>query len=147
MEKELIEAKLNQLLRILNETERWLTVPLVDFSQDTKLVRACQRNLQLLVEYASDINGILILEGNEKVPGSYRESFTLVFAMEVGSELATADREALLASVDWRNELIHEYEPEASNEVFYATLKESLVAYRHFAQAIHQSVARRHDDS
>src|SRR5580693_875526 len=104
MEKELIEAKLNQLLRILNETERWLTVPLVDFSQDTKLVRACQRNLQLLVEYASDINGILILEGNEKVPGSYRESFTLVFAMEVASALSR---------YNWRNELIHEYEPEA----------------------------------
>ena len=44
--------------------------------------------------------------------------------------LSRADRDALLASVDWRNELIHEYEPEASNDVFYATLKESLVAYR-----------------
>ena len=146
MEKELVEAKLNQLLRILSETERWLAVPLADFSQDTKLIRACQRNLQLLVEYASDINGILILERNEKVPGSYRESFTSVFAMKVASELARADREALFASVDWRNELIHEYEPEASHEVFYATLKESLVAYRHYAQAIHEAVASQRDD-
>jgi uncharacterized protein YutE (UPF0331/DUF86 family) len=115
MEKELVEAKLNQLLRILGETDRWLAVPLADFSQDTKLIRACQRNLQLLVEYASDINGILILDGNEKVPGSYRESFTMLFGMEVASELSRADREALLASVEWRNELIHEYEPEASH--------------------------------
>jgi uncharacterized protein YutE (UPF0331/DUF86 family) len=141
MEKELIEAKLNQLLRILNETERWLAVPLADFSQDTKLIRACQRNLQLLVEYASDINGILILESNEKVPGSYRESFTAVFAMEVAAELSRTDREALLASVDWRNEPIHEYEPEGSHEVFYATLKQSLAAYLHYAQAIHRAVA------
>ena len=77
MEKNLVEAKLNQLLRILDETESWLAVPLAEFSRDTKLIRACQRNLQLLVEYASDINGILILEGNQKVPGSYRESFTI----------------------------------------------------------------------
>ena len=116
MEKELVEAKLNQLLRILTETERWLAVPLAELSQDTKLIRACQRNLQLLVEYASDINGILILDDNLKVPGSYRESFTMVFAMDVVSDLSRHDREALLASVDWRNELIHEYEPEASNE-------------------------------
>ena len=146
MEKELLEAKLNQLLRILSETERWLAVPLADFSQDTKLIRACQRNLQLLVEYASDINGILILDSNEKVPGSYRESFTLVFGMEIASALSRIDRDALLGSVDWRNELIHEYEPGASHEVFYATFKESLVAYRHYAQAIHQAVARQRDD-
>ena len=50
MEKELSEAKLNQLLQILKETESCLAVPLADFSRDTKLIRACQRNLQLLVE-------------------------------------------------------------------------------------------------
>jgi len=37
--------------------------------------------------------------------------------------LTRDDREALLASVDWRNELIHEYETHASNEIFYAALK------------------------
>src|SRR5277367_2025361 len=100
MEKELFEAKLNQLLQILRETESWLEVPLADFSGDTKLIRACQRNLQLLVEYASDINGILILEGNQKVPGSYRESFSVVFGMDAASALSRADRDALLASVD-----------------------------------------------
>jgi uncharacterized protein YutE (UPF0331/DUF86 family) len=141
METELVEAKLNQLLRILGETESWLAVPLAEFTRDTKLIRACQRNLQLLVEYASDINGILILEGNQKVPGSYRESFTVVFRMDLASALSRTDRDALLASVDWRNELIHEYEPEGSDDVFYATLKESLAAYRHYAQAIHQTVA------
>jgi len=87
MEKNLVEAKLNQLLRILDETESWLAVPLA------------------------------------------------------ASALSHADRDALLASVDWRNELIHEYEPEASHEVFYAALKESLAAYRHYAQAVHPTVS------
>ncbi len=141
MEKELFEAKLNQLLQILRETESWLEVPLADFSRDTKLIRACQRNLQLLVEYASDINGLLILEGNQKVPGSYRESFAVVFTMDIASALSRDDREALFASVDWRNELIHEYEPRASNEVFYASLKQSLVAYRHYAEAVYRAIS------
>jgi hypothetical protein len=61
--------------------------------------------------------------------------------MEVAAELSRTDREALLAGVDWRNELIHEYEPEGSHEVFYVTLKESLAPYRHYAQAIHHAVA------
>ena len=102
-----------------------------------RLVRACQRNLQLLVEYASDINGILILEFGKKAPGSYRESFTSVFEMDFASALTGTDRAALLASVAWRNDLIHEYEPEESNETFYAKLKEFLVAYRDYAKVIH----------
>jgi hypothetical protein len=46
-----------ELLPIFGETERWLAVPLADFSRDTKLIGACQGNLELLVKYASDING------------------------------------------------------------------------------------------
>ncbi len=61
--------------------------------------------------------------------------------MDVASALSLVDRDALLASVDWRNELIHEYEPEASNETFYAILKQSITSYRHYAEAIHHAVA------
>ena len=61
--------------------------------------------------------------------------------MDVASALSRDDREALFASVDWRNELIHEYEPHASNEVFYASLKQSLVAYRHYAEAVYRAIS------
>ena len=108
-----------------------------EFRRDTKLIRACQRNLQLLVEYATDINGILVLEFGTKAPGSYRESFSMVFAMDPAAHLTASDRSALLDSVDWRNNLIHEYEPAESNETFYARLKEFLRAYRRYAQVIH----------
>src|SRR5580704_5998084 len=110
MDNRLLEVKLNQLLHVIAETEGWTVLPVDDFNRDTKLIRACQRNLQLLVEYASDINGIVALEFGKKPPGSYRESFALVFAMDVGTLLSAVDRAALFASVDWRNDLIHEYE-------------------------------------
>jgi uncharacterized protein YutE (UPF0331/DUF86 family) len=137
MDHDLLDVKLNQLVHVLRETEEWLTVPSSEFGRDTKLVRACQRNLQLLVEYASDINGIFVLELGTKVPGSYRESFAAVFALDVLKGLSALDRMALFASVDWRNDLIHEYEPAESNDVFYARLKEFLAAYRNYAAAIH----------
>ena len=138
MDKQLLEAKLNQLLHILKETEGWLDVSLEDFSRDTKLVRAVQRNLQLLVEYASDMNGILVLEAGDKAPGSYRESFTVVFGMDFAAALTENERAALLASVDWRNDLIHEYEPEESDEVFFGKLKDFLIAYGKYARIIHE---------
>lgn len=137
MDQELLHVKLNQLVHILSETEAWTAVPVADFALDTKVVRACQRNLQLLVEYASDINGLLILEFADKAPASYRESFTQVFAMDIAVALTPETRAALLASVDWRNELIHEYEPTESSETFYAKLTEFLDAYRSYARAIH----------
>ncbi len=142
MDRDLLNAKLNQLLHVLHETDGWLEIAPDAFGRDTMLVRACQRNLQLLVEYASDINGIVVLEFGKKAPGSYRESFTAVFAMDIGATLSDPDRAALLASVDWRNELIHEYEPAESHLVFYGKLKEFLLAYRNYARAIHSSVAQ-----
>jgi uncharacterized protein YutE (UPF0331/DUF86 family) len=137
MPNELLDAKLNQLLHVLSETDEWLEVPPDAFGKDTKLVRACQRNLQLLVEYAADINGILILERGTQPPRSYRESFTEVFGMPIAAALPAADREALLTSVDWRNELIHEYEPSENNDAFYAKLKDFTRAYREYARVIH----------
>lgn len=134
MDKNLLETKLAQLVYILEETERWLAVTPEEFSKDTKLVRACQRNLQLLVEYGSDINGLLVLELGNKVPGSYRESFSAVFGMDVGAAVSEADRRALLDSAEWRNNLIHEYDPEESDEEFYSQLKLFLGAYRAYAK-------------
>lgn len=137
MDRDLLTVKLSQLLHVLSETEAWLSVPVADFSRDTKLVRASQRNLQLLVEYASDINGILVLAFGAKAPASYRESFSAAFALPAAAALSSTDQAALFASVDWRNDLIHEYEPAESHEAFYAKLKGFLEAYRHYAQVIH----------
>ena len=80
-----------------------------------------------------------MLEFGEKPPGSYRESFTAVFAMDAAAAISPADRAALLASVDRRNDLIHEYEPAESHEAFYAKLKEFTGAYRNYARMIHGS--------
>lgn len=57
--------------------------------------------------------------------------------MDFAAALSDPDRTALLGSVDWRNDLIHEYEPKESNEVFYVKLKEFIAAYRNYARLIH----------
>lgn len=141
MDKQLLEAKLNQLLYILSETEGWVGAHRESFGQNKMLVRACQRNLQLLVEYASDINGLLVLELGRKTPGSYRESFSEVFGMAFASEFSEGDKAVLLESVDWRNELIHEYEPKGDDAVFYGKLKQFLVAYKSYARIAYKNFA------
>lgn len=139
MDKHLLEAKLNQLSYILSETEEWLNLPRDNFGQDKMLVRACQRNLQLLVEFASDINGLLILDLGKKAAGSYRESFSAVFDLEIASGFSGLDKTALLESVKWRDDLIHEYEPEADDKTFYSKLKEFSAAYKNYARIIHDN--------
>jgi uncharacterized protein YutE (UPF0331/DUF86 family) len=139
MDKQLLEAKLNQLLYILSETESWINAPAENFGQNKMLVRACQRNLQLLVEYASDINGLLVLELGNKTPGSYRESFSEVFKMAFAADFSETDKTALIESVEWRNELIHEYEPKGSDEVFLNKLKQFLTAYKNYARLAHKN--------
>lgn len=139
MDKQLLEAKLNQLLYILAETEGWLETGAENFGADKKTVRACQRNLQLLVEYASDINGLLVLELGQKAPGSYRESFSAVFEMPFAAKFLDSDKSVLLESVDWRNELIHEYEPKGDDQIFYEKLRQFLEAYRDYAKIVHKN--------
>ncbi len=143
MDFDLLETKLNQLLHILTETEGWIDIPAETLGKDTKLVRACQRNLQLLVEYASDINVILILDLGNKAPKNYRESFSLVFDMKFASALSDAERKSLLSSVEWRNNLIHEYEPAESDETFYLKLREFLAAYRAYARLVYAHFGRK----
>lgn len=141
MDKQLLEAKLNQLLYVLSETESWISLSSENFGRNKMLVRACQRNLQLLVEYASDINGLLVLELGSKAPGSYRESFSEVFKMAFASDFSEDDKASLLESVEWRNELIHEYEPKGDDKTFYGKLKEFLIAYKNYARVTHKHFA------
>lgn len=136
MSTQLLAAKLAQLVHITRETEEWLRVSASAFGADTKLIRACQRNLQLLVEYASDINGIVILDLGKKAPESYRQSFLEVFSQPAMAGLGRVMEKRLLDSVKWRNVLIHEYEPEGDHRVFYDSLKKILVAYQRYARCV-----------
>ena len=62
MPNELIFKKIEQIGELVAELEKLLTIPLDAFQRDLKHIRATERNFQLTVDLASDINTQLLLE-------------------------------------------------------------------------------------
>ena len=78
MGNEVIEKKVEQMQSLLRELEQWTSFDYATFDGDVKLVRSCERDLELLVELAAHVNAMLILQKQGKTPDSYRESFQLL---------------------------------------------------------------------
>ena len=75
MSKELILKKLEQLKELLAELARLLETPLPQFTKDLRTISAAERNFELIVETASDINTQMLLDSGEKTPDTYKQSF------------------------------------------------------------------------
>ncbi len=137
MSKETIEKKLEQIHALLDELEGLLSCVFDDFKKDLVVIRAAERNFQLLVEIASDINTQILLERGRKTPDSYRQSFSDLGEAGI---LPSGLTEALLQSARLRNILVHEYDFEEDYHKFYTTAKELLPVYQEYVNAIHGSL-------
>ncbi|MEK7099172.1 MAG: DUF86 domain-containing protein [Patescibacteria group bacterium] len=138
MSSELILKKLEQIQELLQELERLLAIPLEKFVSDLTAVRAAERNFQLTVDIASDINTHILLERGGKTPDTYRESFV---ALEREGILPRELARRLVDSAKVRNILVHEYDFEEDYEKFYRAARESVPAYREYAKIIYGHVA------
>jgi uncharacterized protein YutE (UPF0331/DUF86 family) len=139
MPKEVIFKKLDQIKELLAELERLLNMPLEDFKKDSVVLRAAERNFQLIVDLASDINTQILIERGKETPDTYRQSFSdLEKERILGKKLA----ERLVRSAKLRNILVHEYDFEEDDEKFYASAKESLSAYHEYIRIIYEYAQR-----
>ncbi len=131
--KEVLLRKIERIKTLLNDLERLLNSSFASFKQDQVPLLAAQRNFELMVELASDINTSLILDKTGQTPDSYREAFSGLgslgfFADEVLKELVD--------SAKLRNILVHEYDFEEDYEKFYNSAKNMLPAYRVYLKAV-----------
>jgi uncharacterized protein YutE (UPF0331/DUF86 family) len=133
MSRELILKKIEQLKELLAELERLLETPLSKFFNDLKTVRAAERNFELIVEVASDINTQMLLDSGRKTPDTYKQSFV---ELKKAGVLSDALAKQLVSSAKLRNILVHEYDFEEDYEKFYTSAKEVLPAYREYITAI-----------
>lgn len=133
MSRELILKKVEQLRELLGELSRLLETPLEQFVRDLKTIRAAERNFELIVEVASDINTQLLLDAGRKTPDSYKQSFT---ELKKESVLSDALAKKLVGSAKLRNILVHEYDFEEDYEQFYTSAKTALPAYQEYIRAI-----------
>lgn len=110
-----------------------------EFSSALVHIRAAERNFQLIVDLASDINTHILLERGKKTPDTYRQSF-VESAVVLSIKDTTARKLALSAGL--RNILVHEYDFEEDYEQFYRSVKELLPAYREYMQVVHHYLFR-----
>ena len=133
MSRELILKKVEQLKELLAELARLLETPFEQFVKDLKTIRAAERNFELIVETASDINTQLLLESGKKTPDSYKQSFLALKKEAVlPAELVTR----LVATAKLRNILVHEYDFEEDYGQFYREAKISVPAYHAYIAAV-----------
>lgn len=134
MGNELIFKKLEQIKELVNELERLLNVSLELFIKDLVAVRASERNFQLAVDIASDINTHILIERGGKTPDTYRESF---IALEKEDILPHELAQQLVESAKVRNILVHEYDFEDDYEKFYYAARSHIPAYRQYIETIY----------
>lgn len=130
---EVIAKKLEQIKELSGELARLLGVPFDDFEKDKVAIRAAERNFQLMVDLASDINTQILVERGEKTPDTYKQSFNdLARAGVLQNDLA----KKLAVSAQVRNILVHEYDFEEDYKKFYNSAKSFIPVYQEYAKQI-----------
>ena len=139
MSKELIFKKAEQLKELIAELARLLETTPEQFVKDMKTIRAAERNFELMVEVASDINTQIIIERGGMTPDTYRESFSRLQKTGVLPDNLT---DALTESAKIRNILVHEYDFEEDYEKFYYSAKKLLPAYHEYMSVIYAYIKK-----
>ncbi len=130
---ELIQKKLEQISAFIAELHAWTARPFAEFAANTTLVRASERNFQLMVELASDINAKILIVKTKKVPDTYRDSFMKLVPLGIISD-DLAGR--LVQSVAVRNVLVHDYDFEEDYAMFFRAIQDMLPWYEEYVKRI-----------
>ncbi len=138
MAHDLIIKKLEQMATLLKELEGLLALPFAEFKNQFTNVRAAERNFQLIVELASDINAHIVAELGAQVPETYRESFTRMAERKILNE---DHLQEFIKSSNLRNILTHEYDFDEDNFIFYASAKKFIPLYQQYIQSVQYYLA------
>lgn len=130
---EIIHKKLEQIRVLLSELETLLSKPFSASYSDMITIRAAERDFQLIVELASDINTMILIEKTGETPDSYRSSFSNLAKLRIFKEDTLSQ---LTTSAKLRNILVHEYDFDEDYEKFYESAKEFIPAYREYVRVI-----------
>lgn len=133
MSKEFINKKLRQIIQLLSEMEQLLDIPYSVYKDKFTNIRTAERNFQLIVEQASDINAHISLENGTNTPDTYKDSFREINRLDIIDDSLSKD---LTASARLRNVIVHEYDFDEDNFIFYKSAKKYVVSYKDYVVAI-----------
>ncbi|MEK7138381.1 MAG: DUF86 domain-containing protein [Patescibacteria group bacterium] len=134
MSAEVIFKKLEQIGNLLDELDKLFDRSFFDFQKDLVIIRAAERNFQLIVEIAVDINTHILIKETKKTPDTYRQSFADLKRLNVlkGDYVGDLEKSARL-----RNILVHEYDFEEDFQKFFESAKEMLPAYHNYLNQVY----------
>jgi uncharacterized protein YutE (UPF0331/DUF86 family) len=103
-----------------------------EYKANFQIKRTVERLIQLVVECATDINGLLITGLGEVPPRDYFSSFIVLGDLGV---LPTGFAETLAPTTAIRNRLVHEYET-VDERLVYAGVKPILEEFTQYAELV-----------
>ncbi|MBU0701201.1 DUF86 domain-containing protein [bacterium] len=127
-ELDVLREKLLFLTQYLGELSELRKITYREYTDKSIIKRATERLLQLLVEVASDINGIILTIGGKRVPESYYDSFIKVGEAGIISiDLA----QKLASTAGLRNRIVHEY-GEYKDSIVFQNIKKMYELYMEY---------------
>jgi uncharacterized protein YutE (UPF0331/DUF86 family) len=132
LDKIAIEQKLTALAEYLDELEQISQYSYQEYKANFQIKRTVERLIQLVVECATDINGLLITGLSEVPPRDYFSSFIVLGDLGV---LPTGFAETLAPTTAIRNRLVHEYET-VDERLVYAGVKPILEEFTQYAELV-----------
>ncbi len=138
--KEIILKKIEQIKTLSDELRELLEIPFEKFIGDFKNIRSAERNFQLIVDMAIDINSQIIVEKGKKTPDTYKQSFLELGELRI---LPQKLAQSLAVTASLRNILVHEYDFEEDYKKFYDSAKRSLNPYEEYCRFIYEYATRK----
>jgi len=132
IEERLIKRKLTKLKEYLKELQPFVEILLRDYISEYKNKRTVERDIQLIVECACDINNHILMETQERPPKDYYSSFTDLSKIKV---LPQKFASTIAETAGLRNRLVHEYE-EIKDNIVYENIGNVLRLYKKYADYI-----------
>ncbi len=131
--KIVILQKLHRIEEYLSELETLCTYSFQEYQNDFKIKRAIEREVELIVEFATEVNGVIIVGSGEPPPADYFTSFVKLGQLEV---LPKDFAQSIAHSSGIRNRLVHEYET-VIDQLVYAGAKTIVVSFRQYVELVY----------
>lgn len=117
----------------IRELQELVSAPFSEFKSTFKNIRSAERNFQLIVELASDINTQIVADNGVQTPDTYRESFNKMVELNI---LDKKSLQAFVKSSNLRNILTHEYDFDQDNFIFYTSTKSFIPLYEEYIRSV-----------
>lgn len=128
LDERFVRQKLALLIARLDELEPLATCTLKEYKSDHVKRYAVERIIELIIEYATDINRHVVEALGAAPPQTYYSTFEEMGKLGVIPQDAAA---RLGGTTGLRNRLVHGYE-KVSHEIVYRSLKPLLRYYRQY---------------